>query len=427
MKALRDFSIMVSVTLLLLLVGLVLIEGVNTLRLYKKAQPSLTYRALSALEHQYFPERVRRRIADSERRIEAERQRIATEQSRLAKERNEEEGLKELQSRNILFTFQIEQVLGKLRQSGILLGNSPYEELITNEARVVSDDPAERYRVKPNLAFEGAFLRTRLYDSNNLFYYYVTLDRKKKADPEALQFLAQYGFHPVVCHTDESSNRVTVPASHSNDIILVVGDSVAFGIDINDDETLASQLQKADPTVRYINASCPGAKAPHNLARMKRLFAQHGNKIKGVIYVNCENDFDYGPRESQEIVGNLADLLDAHHVPYRVFVYTSFITRTIPEIFRTGSFTQNIDIARFISIKKTMQEESLKRGFQCFVDFGQIVHDYQNKLGTLYGGAALYNDECHLSPEGIRLIAAQIPPYSRTTSQRSASQPKPVR
>lgn len=418
MKPLRDFAIITAVTLLLLLVGIVLVEGVNTLVLYKKAKPSLTYRALSNIEQKCFPERVRHRKALSEQRIEAERQRIAREQDRLAKDRNEADGMRQLITEEILFGYQIDPLIEKFRTAGILLGNSPYEELITKEARVIYDDPAEGLRNKPNLAFEGAFLRTRLYDPTNLLYYYVTLDRKKKADPEALKFLSQYAFHPVICHTDESSNRVTVPASSSNDIILVVGDSIAFGIDITDDQTLASQLQAANPSVRYINASCPGTKAWHHLARMKRLFDQHGDKIKGVIYVNCENDFDYGPNEAHDIVNNLADLLDAHHVAYRVFVYPQMISRTIPELFRTGSRTENSDLARFIVYKNTMREDAAKRGFQTFVDFSQIVRDYQNKLGTLYGGAALYNDECHLSPEAFRLIAAQIPRYDRSAKNK---------
>lgn len=43
------------------------------------------------------------------------------------------------------------------------------------------------------------------------------------------------------------------------------------------------------------------------------------------------------------------------------------------------------------------------------VDWTKIVDDHRQQSGSVFSGLGLYVDHCHLSPEGLRILAAHTP------------------
>ena len=59
-------------------------------------------------------------------------------------------------------------------------------------------------------------------------------------------FLADFGLRKSALHTNAFGERVTVPTVDSARKVLVAGDFIAFGLNIGDQDTLASQLQSQE-------------------------------------------------------------------------------------------------------------------------------------------------------------------------------------
>ena len=56
------------------------------------------------------------------------------------------------------------------------------------------------------------------------------------------------------------------PGGRPPEVVFVTGDSVAGGVMINDDETLASALQRRDPHRRYLNLGMGVRRLPRSAA-----------------------------------------------------------------------------------------------------------------------------------------------------------------
>ena len=297
---------------------------------------------------------------------------------------------------------QITKLFPKFIESTIAFGNTPYQELLTEASRSIVKDQNGHLINLPNQKYKFAFLRSRIFQNwdpivlkqNNLH---------TPISPEVDEFIKKYCLKSIIVSTDENGDRNTVPKINSDKIILIIGDSVAFGVGVSDSETLASKLQQKYQGYRFINASVGNADAKDNIARLRERAELYKNKVRGVIYVHCENDFS--KIETPEyIVSELSSLLDKFKINFRVFVYQVYSYRAMPDLLR---HKKEEELVNYYNLKARTLELAQKAGFRV-VDFYNIVENYRYEMGTPYAGFSLYEDHCHFSELGITLVANQI-------------------
>ncbi len=393
MTFLRTLTVNLLVFVILLVVGLVLTEGVTALFRYDQPATSLLYRANLALTGG-----VRSSPAEAD--------------GEGGKKNGQNPSAKFLESQAfmsnscIVSISQFEEMLPHARACGMLFGNTPFRELATDPARVTHSVPGLGKCTRPNLNLETGFLRSMVFDADNPPTFSVPAGRTL---PEELAgFIRRYGFGRFQLKTDSNGDRITVPDSMDHDIVAIVGDSVAFGVMLPDDKTLASWLQQNRPGVRYLNCGVPGCTAKENLLRLDDRLMRYGDRIRGVVYVLCENDLGEGKDWGDDVVDRLADRLDAHNIQYRVFIYSQFMTRTMPEILRDKG-----NSLKAFANRRRIIDEAQSRSFTV-IDWSSIVHDYQKSSGSLFAGFALLVDHAHWSAAGVEQVGKRIPPFKTT-------------
>jgi hypothetical protein len=298
---------------------------------------------------------------------------------------------------------QIRSLFELFSANRIAFANTPYFELFTDDIRTIVENKHGFLINKPNNIYRQTFLRSMIFRP----WDPILMKRMGEMDtlPDDLQeFIDLYCLREKKTTIDSYGDRITLPLSTANDIILIIGDSVAFGVLLSDNETLASQLQQVFPdSLRFINASVGGCGINDNLSRLRDRLQTFGSRVKGVIYVHCENDFTV--EDTPEIlVQDLTKILDDFAVPYRAFVYQQYIYRTMPDLFRNNSI---VDYSNFQKLKHQTITLGKSEHFDV-VDFYDVVDQYRMDLGTPLAGFSLYVDHCHLSALGIRLVKDRL-------------------
>ena len=304
---------------------------------------------------------------------------------------------------------ELEALFDDFRAARISLGNTPYLELATDEARFTVLGRDGILRNKPNVTLWSTQLRTRLFDS----YDPVVMNRLGGGDdlpPRVRALVERYGFRKTLATTDENGDRITLPHSDAHDIVLVIGDSLAFGTNLNDDETLASALQRRFPEARFVNASVPSGATRDNLARLRERLDLFGDRVVALVYFFCENDIDRGV-SGASVLASISELCERHGVKSRTLVYGQYFYRTTPEIIRatTERFEQVSDeelLAKMV-FRREMEDSAREQGYSV-VDTWEIAQRYREQEMSLFAPLALYVDHAHWSPRGIRLIADAV-------------------
>jgi lysophospholipase L1-like esterase len=207
---------------------------------------------------------------------------------------------------------------------------------------------------------------------------------------------------------DEDGFRVTLPKVESERKILLVGDSVPFGVGVNDDVTIASHLQQmVGESYRVINAGVGDYSARQALQVAHNLTAE--DRYEALIYVTSQNDFmmsggSYSAK-AKEALKEFAALKDkfSDRVIVLVVGYMEYMLHDI--LLEQGWLQSRIDRshALFMDLPLIAQELGLE-----YVDSIKIFEEYMQHTGTIFSKAALYVDHAHLSPLGNRLAAERL-------------------
>jgi len=297
---------------------------------------------------------------------------------------------------------ELDELLPELERAHIVLGNSPYRKLASEEARFTTGDAKQgSLRLKPDLRAETAFLHTTLFEPLDPLNYTV---RRDEVLPTRLdRFLARYAFAPRSFSTDAFGARTTLPASHADTTVLVAGDSVAFGQMLGDDEHLASQLQVLVPRHRFVCLGIPGGSQVESLAALEEAAARTP-RVAGLVYVHFDNDYVL-EQTPATIVDRLAAFAERHALARVVFVAHHYVEQTLPEIFRSDP--ESFEAGRVRS--RELLARAAAAGFRV-IDTTPLVAEAREEAGSLLAGAALYLDHAHLSREGTRRLAALVAP-----------------
>lgn len=304
MKVLRLALANLAIAAVLLAVTLVAVEGIAALRRPSQPRTAVVWNAWCAITGR----RPKKAAAESGQSFRANR---LNDEQRAA-----------LRERALVDESDVAALLPAFKAGGVVLGSTAFDELATFEARVTRDDPALGLCLKPDLDIRCGFLRSMCFSPLDPATFSIRTADAPKLDPKADAFLRRYAFCPTTFRTDSRGDRVTLPNIERPDIIAVVGDSVAFGVMVGDDQTLASCLQRRNLSARYMNLGVPGSDAEGNLKRLGACLREFGDRVRGVVYVHCENDLgDLAPGwKPRDIADRLADMLDRSSIGYRVFV-----------------------------------------------------------------------------------------------------------
>jgi hypothetical protein len=297
---------------------------------------------------------------------------------------------------------EVEALLDEMREHGVGLGNSPYAELQT-EAASISREVDGCPQGRPDISKTVTSLRTPLFEAFNPITIFYDSDRVL---PERLQqFVDDYAFRPTVYSTDEFGQRRTFPEVDAHDMVFVAGDSVAVGALVDDDETLASALQRRDPDRRYVNLGHGGAEAAEIRCNLERAAARHPDRARELVYVYCENDFDedesMGTPES--VIAWLRQFVAEQGFERTTVVYAPYIFNVVPEFTRIGG-TRRERFADHADEKGRLTALVEAAGFD-WIDFGEIALSEVDAHGSSFGALALYVDVVHHSPLGIERLA----------------------
>ena len=358
-------AIGVAAALLLLL----LVEGIVSLAAGREAAPSLVSRAIEIFD----PRDPARRFAAPEPML--------TDPS------------------------EVEALLPSLRAHSVGMGNSPYEELKTDDTSVnhVVDGCLE---VRPHLAKRTTFLRTPLFERFNPLTAFVDSDRV--LPPDLADFLERYAVRWVDVSTNEYGERTTAPRSESPRIVLVAGDSVAFGAMLSDDETLASLLQAQDGARRYVNLGIGGADADDVVCALRRAGERYRQRVDALVYVYCENDFH--PEDPmgtpEEVMLAVRDFAAQHEIDDVTVVYMPYIFNVVPDLTRIRG-ERGGRMADHAGERRRLAGLVQESGFG-WVDFTDIALAEAVANHTRFAALALYLDVVHLSPLGATRLADRV-------------------
>jgi hypothetical protein len=297
---------------------------------------------------------------------------------------------------------EIEVLLDDMRSAAVGLGNSPYEKLRTRTAstdRQVNGCPQTR----PHVDKTFTYLRTPLFEMFNPLVMFYDSDRE--LSKRLQRFVERYGVRLTTFTTDEFGQRRTIPTVDRQEIVFIAGDSVAVGAMINDDETLASELQRRDPHRRYINLGRGGAEAAEIRCNVELAAERYRNQVQELIYLYCENDFDddesMGTPEA--VMTWLRQFVLEQGIDRTTIVYAPYIFNVVPELTRVPGergerFKDHADEkARLMAL---IQDA----GFT-WVDFGELALAEADARGTPFAALGLYIDVVHHSPLGVDRLA----------------------
>ena len=152
-------------------------------------------------------------------------------------------------------------------------------------------DELTNYVLQPDASITGYVLKTLLpFNFNPPILYFKTGTR---CSASLSAYLKQQTIYSFSYSTDENGFRKVLPNVDSIQEILVVGDSVAFGCLVNDDESAPSCLQRlVGNRVKIINAGVAGYSGVEVQSMAARCCQKRA--YQGLIYIACQNDFMVG-------------------------------------------------------------------------------------------------------------------------------------
>lgn len=300
---------------------------------------------------------------------------------------------------------EIEALLDVLEADGVGLGNTPYSRLKTERASINTRQDGCLIQ-KPNLHKKMAVLRTALFEPFDPVTAFVDADAK--LSPAVQAFLDAHAFRWVSLTTNEYGERITLPASSADRLVLVAGDSIANGAMLDDAETLSSQLQARDPGHRYVNLGIAAAHASDVVCALERAAGRYRGRVDRLVYVYCENDFapdePYGRPE--QVLDFLRRYAEENDIATVTVVYAPYVYNIVPEITRFPGMRGD-GYPHHGEEKRSLREGARAAGFG-WIDFTDIGLEVNREAGSQFAVLALVVDHAHHSREGVRLVADRL-------------------
>tara|TARA_Y100001958_G_scaffold111205_1_gene78585 strand:- start:4063 stop:5172 length:1110 start_codon:yes stop_codon:yes gene_type:complete len=215
------------------------------------------------------------------------------------------------------------------------------------------------------------------------------------------QTLLQYQYS-----TDENGFRTTLPNVDANNKILVIGDSVTFGVGVDDTNTVVSKLQQIyGSSIKFINAGV-GNYTGHQAVKRASIESEN-DKYKSIIYIACQNDFK-SVIDAEKTLEALNDISSRFNKNVLVVLHT-YMEYNLQKFlsFAKNSYWIKTGIPLANDLRNIFPDLCKKYDFN-FLDWSNIVEEYKTRNKSVFSPFNLYADHCHLSPKGNSLMANYI-------------------
>jgi lysophospholipase L1-like esterase len=138
-------------------------------------------------------------------------------------------------------------------------------------------------------------------------------------------------------------------------------------------------------------------------------------RFEGLIYVACQNDFmegadsrqeveDWG-QEAEDVVNKLKSI--SHRFNNNIIlVLHTYMQYNLRDIFLEKGWKDK-RVENTTRLRDKMRVAAETAGFS-YYDWTDLVSNHMRTKKSLFARFALYNDHCHLSPLGNRLMAEKL-------------------
>lgn len=273
---------------------------------------------------------------------------------------------------------------------------------------VVAPDEEHGFVLRPSRSILGFDLRPRNPWNLDPPILYVLEDAQRS--PRLLGYLEDQARVRFAYTIDDAGFRVTLPLVDAPDEILAIGDSVMFGVGVDDEYTMASQLQQQlGGAVRVVNAGVGSYTGPQAIARARAL--SQGRRLAGLVYYTSQNDFFQGGGEGDPVgfvdglLGELATMRE--QAGGRVVVmFVAWIQYCARDLLGAGK-REDRRLAATPGVYAALPELARKHGV-AYVDWNELCEAQTRETGSIFARMGLYVNHGHPSRLGHRLAAAKL-------------------
>jgi hypothetical protein len=307
---------------------------------------------------------------------------------------------------------QIKPLIPKLVEAGIGLSNASYAQTRTERARLTIEN-RECISPKANLDKTVLFLRSTLSEPLDPIIAYR--DRSTTLSPELNLFFQDYGYGAHTLTTNALAERVTVPAIEQARKVIVAGGSAAFGLLLDDANSLASRLQKRDNSRQYITLAVPEGSAEQVVCNLTKAIPRYRGQVDELIYFYSEADLDSGNTlgTPEEVIGALKNLAQNESISKVTIFYSPLIYSLAPQFTRYRGYASDL-LPNRQAVKDRLKKIVAGAGFG-WLDIGEVALDASKAEGSEFSVLNNFADDRNLSLKGMnklveRLMGPEPPP-----------------
>jgi hypothetical protein len=301
-----------------------------------------------------------------------------------------------------------DRLVDELRHKGAVIGNASNPTgARPHDTFLVQSDPELGFRLRPNVQGVAYVLKPR--GPINLDPPVVYLETRMELSAELQDYLEKRTQVRTSFNTGASGLRDTLPAVESDRKILMVGDSALFGTGVDDEDTIASQLQAlVGDAYQVVNAGVgayDGIQAFQTARRMVR-----NDDYDLLIYAAHLNDFFEARHIAsselvEEVIARFASLKDEfpRGVIVSLVTYLHYPARhtLLEQGWRRARIESTDDLRR------NMPGIVAAAGFE-FIDFTSTLEELVQRERSVLSPFGFYCDRAHLSRRGTRRLSQQM-------------------
>lgn len=264
---------------------------------------------------------------------------------------------------------------------------------------LVKPDIGRRYVLRPNTNITGHLLKAAApfnIDPPVLYYPTPTVFSERVSSWISNNSRGLTWSYQI----DGNGFRRTLPEVNAPRKILVVGDSVGFGVGVNDEDTIASHMQRLiGDNTQIINASVGGYQGPE-VVETARLMIENG-PYDALIYIACANDFMTSLEDMEPTIKGLAKLKDQYNRVH--VVLTPYLEYVAQDLFEWPEYLRkNND-----KIRDELPEIVASYGLT-YSDWTDEVIASTAENHSVFHRLSYFVDHTHFSPYGAKNIARGI-------------------
>ena len=271
------------------------------------------------------------------------------------------------------------------------------------------------YELRPNVTVTAHLFEAS--ERGNIDPPVIAYSEISRPSETTVNWLNENALLTYAYSTDSMGNRRTLPNISADQKVFVLGDSVAFGVGVNDQHTFASLLQsRMGNTYEVINLGVGGYGAAQILERARLIETVESRDV--IIFVACQNDFHdnvFGFDEEK-----LTDFMNE----------VSYLkeNKNFAEVFVVLQTYQEYSFSNFWTVWPDKFITNMTSGIQKFerlgsdlglktVNWDRVVNQFNAEQGSIFAGISLYFDHNHLSPLGNDVLARIIVQQLSTLSK----------